>query len=77
MADSKPISMHLDQNLNLRADEGQVLEDVTMHQKIVGSLIYYLAARYELHSCLGELVYETSQEATLGCSEVHTTLCEC
>ena len=40
MTDCKPISMPLDQNLKLRADEGQVLEDVTMYRKIVGSLIY-------------------------------------
>ena len=40
MADCKPISMPLDQNLKLRADEGQVLEDVTMYQKIVDSYIY-------------------------------------
>ena len=32
MADCKPISMPLDQNLKLRADEGQVLEDVTMYR---------------------------------------------
>ncbi|MCO5564727.1 hypothetical protein L7F22_018395 [Adiantum nelumboides] len=29
-----------DQNVKLRADEGQVLEDVTMYRQIVGSLIY-------------------------------------
>ena len=40
MADCKPISMPLDQNLKLRADEGQVLEDASMYRKIVGSLIY-------------------------------------
>ena len=30
MADCKPISMPLDQNLKLRADEGQVIENVTI-----------------------------------------------
>ncbi|MCO5559833.1 hypothetical protein L7F22_013437 [Adiantum nelumboides] len=32
MADCKPISMPLDQNVKLRANEGQVLEDVTMYR---------------------------------------------
>ena len=45
MADCKPISMPLDQNLKLRADEGQVLEDATMYRKIVGSLIYLTISR--------------------------------
>ena len=48
MADCKPISMPLDQNLKLQADEGQVLEDVTMYQKIVGSLIYLTISRSDL-----------------------------
>ncbi|MCO5601662.1 hypothetical protein L7F22_055785 [Adiantum nelumboides] len=37
MADCKPISMPLDQNVKLRADEGQVLEDVTMYRQIEAS----------------------------------------
>ena len=45
MADCKPISLPLDQNLKLQADEGQVLEDVTMYRKIVGSLIYLTISR--------------------------------
>ena len=48
MADCKPISMPLDQNLKLRADEGQVLEDVTMYRKIVGSLIYLTISRTDM-----------------------------
>ena len=43
MANCKPISIPLDQNLKLRANEGQVLEDVAMYQKIVGSLIYLIS----------------------------------
>jgi len=48
MADCKPIAMPLDLNLKLRADEGQVLEDVTMYRKIVGSLIYFTISRPDL-----------------------------
>ena len=40
MADCEPIAMPLDENLKLRANEGQVFEDFIMYQKIVGSLIY-------------------------------------
>ena len=53
MADCKPISMPLDQNLKLRADEGQVLEDVTMYRKIVGSLIYLTISRPDLSYTVG------------------------
>ncbi|MCO5570356.1 hypothetical protein L7F22_024076 [Adiantum nelumboides] len=48
MADCKPISMPLDQNVKLRTDEGQVLEDVTMYQQIVGSLICLTISRQDL-----------------------------
>ena len=55
MADCKPISMPLDQNLKLRADEGQVLEDVTMYGQL--DLLDYLATRLELHNWVGEPIY--------------------
>ena len=53
MADCKPISMPLDQNLKLRADEAQMLEDVTMYQKIVGSLIYLTISHPDLNYTIG------------------------
>ncbi|MCO5565045.1 hypothetical protein L7F22_018715 [Adiantum nelumboides] len=53
MADCKPISMPLDQNVKLRADEGQVLEDVTMYRQIVGSLIYLTISRPNLSYSVG------------------------
>ena len=53
MVDCKPISMPLDQNLKLMADEGQVLEDVTVYQKIVGSLIYLTISRPDLSYTVG------------------------
>ena len=66
MADCKPISMPLDQNLKLRADEGQV----TMYRKIVGSLIYLTIScpNLKLYSWLGKSIYAASQEATFGCN---------
>lgn len=53
MADCKPIALPLDQNLKLRADEVQVLDDVTMYQKIVGSLIYLTISRPDLSYRVG------------------------
>ncbi|MCO5570544.1 hypothetical protein L7F22_024267 [Adiantum nelumboides] len=53
MADCKPISMPLDKNVKLRADEGQVLEDVTMYRQIVGSLIYLTISRLDLSYTVG------------------------
>ncbi|MCO5574501.1 hypothetical protein L7F22_028286 [Adiantum nelumboides] len=53
MADCNPISMPLDQNVKLKADEGLVLEDVTMYRKIVGSLIYLTISRPDLSYLVG------------------------
>ena len=53
MVDCKPISMPLDHNLKLRADEGQVLDDVTMYRKIVGSLIDLTISRPDLSYTVG------------------------
>ncbi|MCO5560150.1 hypothetical protein L7F22_013757 [Adiantum nelumboides] len=53
MADCKLISMPLDQNVKLRVDEGQVLEDVTMYQQIVDSLIYLTISRPDLSYLVG------------------------
>ncbi|MCO5562213.1 hypothetical protein L7F22_015839 [Adiantum nelumboides] len=53
MADCKPIYMPLDQNVKLRADEGQVLEDVTMYRQIVGSLIYLTISWPDLSYSVG------------------------
>ena len=36
----KPVTTLMEQNVKLRADVGDVLEDPTMYTKIVGSLIY-------------------------------------
>ncbi|MCO5609907.1 hypothetical protein L7F22_064142 [Adiantum nelumboides] len=53
MADCKPILTPLDQNLKLRIDEGEVLDDATMYRRIVGSLIYMTISRPDLSSAVG------------------------
>ncbi|MCO5551837.1 hypothetical protein L7F22_005340 [Adiantum nelumboides] len=53
MADCKPILMPLDQNLKLRIDEGEVLDDATMYRRIVGSLIYMTISRPDLSYTVG------------------------
>ncbi|MCO5548375.1 hypothetical protein L7F22_001832 [Adiantum nelumboides] len=53
MADCKPISTPLDQNLKWRIDEGEVLDDATMYRRIVGSLIYMTISRPDLSYAVG------------------------
>ena len=53
MADCKPISMPLDVNAKLSAEVGDVVEDVTMYRKIVGSLIYLTITRPDLSYSVG------------------------
>ncbi|MCO5576026.1 hypothetical protein L7F22_029833 [Adiantum nelumboides] len=53
MADCKPISTPLDQNLKLRIDEGEVLHDATMYCRIMGSLIYMTISQPDLRYAVG------------------------
>ena len=53
MADCKPISMPLDVNAKLSAEKGDVVEDVKMYRKIVGSLIYLTITRPDLSYSVG------------------------
>ncbi|MCO5613425.1 hypothetical protein L7F22_067701 [Adiantum nelumboides] len=53
MADCKPILTPLDQNLKLRIDEGEVLDDATMYHRIVGSLIYMTISQPDLSYAIG------------------------
>ncbi|MCO5594375.1 hypothetical protein L7F22_048405 [Adiantum nelumboides] len=53
MADCKPISTPLDQNLKLRIDEEEVLDDATMYRRIVGSFIYMKSSRPDLSYAVG------------------------
>ncbi|MCO5605807.1 hypothetical protein L7F22_059991 [Adiantum nelumboides] len=53
MADCRSISTLLDQNLKLRIDEGEVLDDARMYRKIVSSLIYMTISRPDLSYAIG------------------------
>ncbi|MCO5598462.1 hypothetical protein L7F22_052558 [Adiantum nelumboides] len=57
MADSKLTSTPLDQNLKLRIDEGEVLDDVTMYRKIMGSFIYMTTSQPNLSYAIGLAQY--------------------
>ena len=69
MTGCKPISVPLEQNVKLNAETGELLEDITMYRRIVGSLIYMTITqtRFELCCGAGESVYAGTEEATFGC----------
>ena len=48
MLDCKPISTPMDPNVRLQEDKGKNLEDVTMYQQLVGSLIYLTLTRPDI-----------------------------
>jgi hypothetical protein len=53
MTGCKPISIPLEQNVKLSADEGDFVEDTTMYRRIVGSLIYMTITRPYLSYAVG------------------------
>jgi len=53
MTSCKPISIPLEQNVKLSADEGDLVEDTTMYICIVGSLIYMTITRPDLSYAIG------------------------
>jgi hypothetical protein len=53
MTGCKPISIPLEQNVKLSADEGDLVEDTTMYKRIVGSLIYMTITRPNLSYVVG------------------------
>ncbi len=53
MMGCKPISIPLEQNVKLSADEGDLVEDTTMYRHIVGSLIYMTIIRPDLNYAVG------------------------
>jgi len=53
MTGCKPISIPLEQNVKLSADEGDLVEDTTMYRRIVKSLIYMTITRLYLSYAVG------------------------
>jgi hypothetical protein len=53
MMGCKPISIPLEQNVKLSADEGDLVEDTIMYRCIVGSLIYMTITRLNLSYVVG------------------------
>jgi len=53
MTGCKPISIPLEQNAKLSADEGELVEDTIMYRRIVGSLIYMTITRLDLSYVVG------------------------
>jgi hypothetical protein len=53
MIGCKPISVPLEQNVKLNADEGDFVDDTTMYRRIVGSLIYMTITRLNLSYAIG------------------------
>jgi hypothetical protein len=53
MTGCKPISIPLEQNVKLSADEGDLVEDITMYRCIMGSLIYMTITRPNLSYAVG------------------------
>jgi hypothetical protein len=53
MTSCKPISIPLEQNVKLSADEGDLVKDTTRYRCIVGSLIYMTITRLDLSYVVG------------------------
>ncbi len=53
MTDYKPISIPLEQNVKLSANERDLMEDTTTYRCIVGSLVYMTITRPNLSYAIG------------------------
>jgi len=53
MTSCKPITIPLEQNVKLSANEGDLVEDTIMYKRIVGSLIYMIITRPYLSYVVG------------------------
>jgi hypothetical protein len=73
MIGCKPISIPLEQNVKLSADEGDLVEDTITYRRIVGSLIYMTITRPNLKYVVGIVsqFMQTPQKPHLDAREVH------
>jgi len=53
MTGCEPISIPLEQNVKLSADEGDLVKDTTMYRRIMGNLIYMTITRLDLNHAIG------------------------
>jgi hypothetical protein len=53
MTGCKPISIPLEQNVKLSADEGDLVENTIVYRHIVGNLIYMTITRLDLSYAVG------------------------
>ncbi len=53
MTGYKPISIPLEENVKLSADEEDLVEDTIMYRHIMGSLIYMTITRLDLSYAIG------------------------
>ncbi len=75
MTGCKPISIPLEQNVKLIADERDLVEDTTMYKRIVEFDLHdHHKARYELCGWSGESIHANTTKTTFGCSEAHTAV---
>jgi hypothetical protein len=72
MTNCKPISIPMEQNVKLSADEGDLVEDTTMYHYGEFDLHDHHKAKFELCSWSGESIHANTTKATFGCSEAHT-----
>jgi hypothetical protein len=59
MTGCKPISIPLEQNVKLSADEGDLVDDTTMYKRIMGSFIYMTMTRPDLSYAVGVVSHDT------------------
>jgi len=73
MTACKPISIPLEQNVKLGANEGDLVEDTTMYIHIVGSfdLHDHHKVKFELCNWSGESIHANTMKTTFGCNETH------
>jgi hypothetical protein len=71
MTSCKPISIPLEQNVKLNANEGNLWRIAQTHSGEF-DLHDHHKVRFELCSWSGELMHANTTKATFGCNETHT-----